>query len=221
MMLLKLAALLAALVCAARAGVVAPAVTYHAAAPVALAAHPGPIAYAAHPGPIAYHGAAPITYTTHAGAPLAYTTHAGAPLAYATHVAAPIAYATHAAPAPVAYAAKAPVVAAGKVVAAAAESADFDPHPQYSFSYDVQDAITGDTKSQQETRDGDVVQGVYSLVEPDGSRRTVEYQADPVNGFNAVVHRDTGAVAVAKPVVGVGVGKVVAAGPALQYLKKY
>lgn len=27
----------------------------------------------------------------------------------------------------------------------------------------------------------------YSLVEPDGSRRTVDYTADPINGFNAVV----------------------------------
>lgn len=28
--------------------------------------------------------------------------------------------------------------------------------------------------------------GQYSLVEPDGSIRTVDYTADPVNGFNAV-----------------------------------
>lgn len=42
--------------------------------------------------------------------------------------------------------------------------------------------MTGDAKSQQETRSGDVVQGSYSLVEPDGNRRTVEYTADPVQG---------------------------------------
>lgn len=29
--------------------------------------------------------------------------------------------------------------------------------------------------------------GQYSLVEPDGSIRTVDYTADPINGFNAVV----------------------------------
>ncbi|XP_023717655.1 larval cuticle protein A3A-like [Cryptotermes secundus] len=66
---------------------------------------------------------------------------------------------------------------------------EYDPHPQYTFAYDIRDALTGDAKSQQESRDGDVVQGSYSLVEPDGTVRTVLYAADPVNGFNAVVHR--------------------------------
>lgn len=49
--------------------------------------------------------------------------------------------------------------------------------------------LTGDSKSQQESRSGDVVQGSYSLVDPDGTRRIVEYTADPHNGFNAVVQR--------------------------------
>lgn len=31
------------------------------------------------------------------------------------------------------------------------------------------------------------ISGQYSLVEPDGSIRTVDYTADSVNGFNAVV----------------------------------
>lgn len=35
-----------------------------------------------------------------------------------------------------------------------------------------------------------MVQGSYSLIEPDGSRRVVSYAADPVNGFNAVVQKD-------------------------------
>lgn len=35
-----------------------------------------------------------------------------------------------------------------------------------------------------------MVQGSYSLIEPDGGRRVVSYAADPVNGFNAVVQRD-------------------------------
>ena len=72
----------------------------------------------------------------------------------------------------------------------------YDPNPQYSYAYDVHDGLTGDAKSHTESRQGDVVQGSYSLVEPDGSRRTVEYTADPVNGFNAVVHKDAAAVAV-------------------------
>lgn len=67
---------------------------------------------------------------------------------------------------------------------------DYDPNPQYSFAYDIQDSLTGDSKSQHETRSGDVVQGSYSLVDPDGHKRTVEYTADPHNGFNAVVHRE-------------------------------
>lgn len=32
--------------------------------------------------------------------------------------------------------------------------------------------------------------GSYSVNDPDGTRRTVEYTADPVNGFNAIVHRE-------------------------------
>lgn len=38
-----------------------------------------------------------------------------------------------------------------------------------------------------------MVKGSYSLVEPDGSTRTVEYTADDHNGFNAVVHRTANA----------------------------
>lgn len=52
---------------------------------------------------------------------------------------------------------------------------DYDPNPQYSFAYDVQDGLTGDSKAQHETRSGDVVQGSYSLIDADGFKRTVEY----------------------------------------------
>lgn len=64
---------------------------------------------------------------------------------------------------------------------------DSDPVPQYTFAYDVNDSLSGDSKSQTETRDGDVVKGKYSLIDPDGTRRTVEYTADPINGFKAIV----------------------------------
>lgn len=67
---------------------------------------------------------------------------------------------------------------------------EYDAHPQYSFAYDVQDGLTGDSKSQQESRDGDVVQGSYSVVDPDGTKRIVDYTADPLNGFNAVVRKE-------------------------------
>ncbi|XP_033327291.1 cuticular protein 2 [Megalopta genalis] len=104
----------------------------------------------------------------------------------------PAASLSYAQPAPIAYAA-APVA---KAVVAKTVDADYDPHPQYSYAYDVHDSLTGDAKSQQETRDGDVVQGSYSLLEADGTKRTVDYTADPVNGFNAVVRKEPAAVAV-------------------------
>lgn len=77
---------------------------------------------------------------------------------------------------------------------------EYDPHPQYTYAYDVQDALTGDSKSQHETRNGDVVSGSYSLIEADGTRRVVEYTADPINGFNAVVHREPAVLKAAVPV---------------------
>ncbi|KAI8428286.1 hypothetical protein MSG28_002493 [Choristoneura fumiferana] len=79
-----------------------------------------------------------------------------------------------------------------------------------SFAYDVADPNTGDYKSQVETRSGGVVQGQYSLLDADGTKRTVDYAADDVNGFNAVVRKDP--VAFAAPVVS---APVVAAAPAV------
>ncbi|EDV33201.1 uncharacterized protein Dana_GF21621 [Drosophila ananassae] len=68
-------------------------------------------------------------------------------------------------------------------------SEDYDSRPQYSFAYDVRDTLTGDDKRQEEKRDGDLVKGQYSLIEPDGTRRIVEYTADDVSGFNAIVSK--------------------------------
>jgi hypothetical protein len=62
-------------------------------------------------------------------------------------------------------------------------------YPRYHFNYGVKDYHTGDLKSQWEHRDGDKVKGSYSVLEPDGSVRTVDYTADDLNGFNAVVKR--------------------------------
>ncbi|XP_052747186.1 larval cuticle protein A2B-like [Bicyclus anynana] len=70
-----------------------------------------------------------------------------------------------------------------------------------SFSYDVADPLTGDYKSQSETRVGGVVRGQYSLVDPDGTKRIVDYTADDVNGFNAVVRKDPLVAKVVAPVV--------------------
>jgi len=135
---------------------------------------------------------------------LAYS--APAPLAYAR--AAPVAYAQ---PAAVAYAA--PTVV--KTVA----PEPYDAHPQYNYGYSVQDGLTGDQKSHSESRDGDVVQGQYSLVEPDGAVRTVTYTADAFNGFNAVVSRQAPQVAVKQVVQAapVAVGYKTLAQPGLRY----
>ncbi|CAG9821265.1 unnamed protein product [Phaedon cochleariae] len=65
---------------------------------------------------------------------------------------------------------------------------------QYDFGYAINDPHTGDNHNQQESRRGDAVQGSYSLIEADGSRRTVEYTADDHSGFNAVVHNEPAAV---------------------------
>ncbi|XP_020807586.1 larval cuticle protein A2B [Drosophila serrata] len=101
-------------------------------------------------------------------------------------------------------------VAAPLAVAKVAAPEPYDPNPQYSYSYDVHDGSTGDVKSQQESRSGDVVQGSYSLIEADGTRRIVEYTADPVHGFNAVVHREGAVVKAVAPVA-----KVLAPAPLL------
>ncbi|XP_063890451.1 cuticle protein 8-like, partial [Helicoverpa armigera] len=106
-------------------------------------------------------------------------------------VAAPVAYqaapavAYHASPAVAYHAAPAVSYHAAPVVARAEE---FNAHPKYEYNYSVSDGHTGDNKSQQEVRDGDVVKGSYSFHEADGSIRTVEYSADDHHGFNAVVH---------------------------------
>lgn len=76
----------------------------------------------------------------------------------------------------------------------AAEQHDTGDHygsgaPQsYHFEYAVNDPTTGDVKSHHEVGDGHGgVKGSYSLVEPDGSVRVVEYTADDVHGYRADV----------------------------------
>ncbi|QQP55032.1 Cuticular protein RR2 family member 4, partial [Caligus rogercresseyi] len=62
--------------------------------------------------------------------------------------------------------------------------------PAYNFGYSVSDSLTGDTKTREETRTGDVVRGSYSVADPDGRIRTVTYTADAENGFQAKVTYD-------------------------------
>ncbi|CAK1544255.1 unnamed protein product [Leptosia nina] len=79
-----------------------------------------------------------------------------------------------------------------------------------SFEYGVADPLTGDYKSQSESRVGGTVRGQYSLIEPDGTKRVVDYTADDVNGFNAVVRKDPVNSAVVAPAVAPVVAPVVA-----------
>merc|ERR1711892_468680 len=67
------------------------------------------------------------------------------------------------------------------------EPEDAEPAAQYNFGYSITDSVTGDFKSRQESRDGDVVSGSYSVADPDGRIRTVTYTADDVHGFQATV----------------------------------
>lgn len=71
-----------------------------------------------------------------------------------------------------------------------AEHIDYHEEPNYGFAYSVHDPHTGDVKSQEESRHGDAVRGSYSLIDADGFKRIVDYTADDINGFNAVVRRE-------------------------------
>ncbi|CAH2107157.1 unnamed protein product [Euphydryas editha] len=161
-------------------------VAYHA-APVAY--HAAPVAYRA--SPVHYSSAAAVSsqsiqrhdqpHATVSIAPIAH--YAAAPVAH--YAAAPVA---HYATAPVAHYAAAPIARyAAPVHRIVSAHEEEYAHPKYDFSYSVADGHTGDNKSQHESRDGDAVHGEYSLLEADGSVRTVQYTADAHNGFNAVV----------------------------------
>ncbi|XP_052847791.1 cuticle protein 21 [Drosophila gunungcola] len=211
-------------------------------APLGAAPYFAPAAYSASPlgysAPLGYNaplvaGPAPLVAKTYAAAPFAagpFAAPFAAPVApVAARLAAPLAApvaAPLAAPlaAPVAAPLAAPVAAPLAAPVAAPVAAPLaapiateivDAHPQYKFAYDVQDTLTGDSKTQEETRDGDIVRGSYSLIEPDGSRRIVSYYADSINGFNAVVQKDVPvAVAPVAPVLAKTVAApVVAAAP--------
>ncbi|KAL1139144.1 hypothetical protein AAG570_009204, partial [Ranatra chinensis] len=159
------------------------------------------------------------------GSPLLQTRYAAAPVATLA-AASPIGlgYATQAVAAPAIARVAAPLaLRAAPAITKTIVQDQYDPNPQYSYAYDVQDALTGDSKNQQETRSGDVVQGSYSLTEPDGSRRTVEYTADPVNGFNAVVHKEPlvtkSVVAAAPALTKIVSAPAIAAAPALSSIR--
>ncbi|XP_075970778.1 uncharacterized protein LOC142973107 [Anticarsia gemmatalis] len=96
---------------------------------------------------------------------------------------------------------------------------DYYTHPKYEFEYKVEDAHTGDHKSQHEHRDGDVVKGYYSLHEPDGSVRHVEYHGDHHTGFHADVKHSVHHIVLC--VLSVGVAVVAGHAHSSQYIHKY
>jgi len=99
------------------------------------------------------------------------------------------------------------------VVASAAASGvqDVYAYPQYKYNYGVADKLTGDQKNAVEVRDGGVTKGSYSLVQPDGVLRTVNYIVTPHGGFQAqVVNKGVAGhpavYGVGKGIGGVGLG---------------
>ncbi|CAG4941752.1 unnamed protein product [Parnassius apollo] len=143
---------------------------------------PAPVAKVAVAAPASYYNTVPATYYN--ATPAAVTYHAAQ--VPATYHSAPSAVTYRAAPAPVSYHTS-PVHYAPSVAKVLTHREEENAYPKYDLSYSVADGHTGDNKSQQESRDGDVVKGSYSFHEADGSIRTVEYSADDHNGFNAVV----------------------------------
>ena len=129
---------------------------------VPVAGHVGHVGHVAHPA------AAIATPTLNAVTPIA------TPIAAAPAVATPVVQAVRTVAAP----------------ATVVETETVDIDPSYQFGYTVTDTKTGDSKTREETRDGDRVTGSYTVADPDGRIRRVTYTADAVNGFNAVVTYD-------------------------------
>jgi len=64
---------------------------------------------------------------------------------------------------------------------------DYYAYPKYQYNYGVNDKHTGDFKTAHEYRDGGLTKGSYSVLQPDGVLRTVNYVVDPKGGFQAQV----------------------------------
>ncbi|KAH8295744.1 hypothetical protein KR018_006435 [Drosophila ironensis] len=80
-----------------------------------------------------------------------------------------------------------PVVGPEHLVTVHDGTVDYVARPEYSFAYGVEDGKTRVLQNRKETRTGDEVRGVYSVVDPDGTLRVVKYTADDANGFQAEV----------------------------------
>ncbi len=135
---------------------------------------PAVVRTVAHPAAVLAHPAAPAVIT-HAAAPTVIS-HAALPAATTTVV--------RSNPAPVVRSNPAPVVKVEE------EIIEEDAPAHYQFGYSVADELSGDSKTLSETRDGDFVEGSYTIADPDGRIRVVTYTADKENGFQATVTYD-------------------------------
>jgi len=103
---------------------------------------------------------------------------------------APVVAPVRVAPAPVRVAPAPVVVQTPRVAPVVVQEEENLIPANYNFGYSVSDIASGDSKTRQEQRDGDVVTGSYSVADPDGRIRTVTYTADSVHGFQAKVTYD-------------------------------
>ncbi|XP_055623346.1 uncharacterized protein LOC129766773 [Toxorhynchites rutilus septentrionalis] len=71
--------------------------------------------------------------------------------------------------------------------------------PKYHFEYGVKDANTGDHKVHWEKRNGNHVEGSYTVEEADGGRRIVNYQTDEKGAMQIQVTKVAGHAVVPKP----------------------
>ncbi|CAG0884609.1 unnamed protein product [Darwinula stevensoni] len=64
----------------------------------------------------------------------------------------------------------------------------------YQFGYQINDDTAGVYSGHKQERDGSgITRGQYSYIDPAGTRRTVTYTADPVNGYQADVQEQPAA----------------------------
>ncbi|XP_034238948.1 uncharacterized protein LOC117643896 [Thrips palmi] len=70
----------------------------------------------------------------------------------------------------------------------AAPAAHHKDDVHYKYQYAVDDPVSGVVNDRWEQRSGDFVKGQYSLLDPDGKVRIVDYEVDGERGFHAVIH---------------------------------
>lgn len=67
---------------------------------------------------------------------------------------------------------------------------DYVAKPNYAFEYGVEDPKSDVSQHRQEQRNGDAVNGEYTVQQPDGKLRLVKYHSDGKNGLQMEVYLD-------------------------------